>query len=69
MLYSLIGAIGLSGLFLYLFIRSEIANGNLKSDIKRLTKDVETAKKQLEAAANHPDTPASLAKRMRDGTL
>lgn len=69
MIYGLLSAAGLAGLFLFLFIRSAIANGNLRKDIVRLTKDVDTAKKQLAIAANHPDTPAILAQRLRDGTL
>ena len=69
MLYALLGSIGAAGLFLWLFVRSAIANGILRAENTELKKNVDMAKKQLDIAANHPDTPADLAKRMRDGTL
>lgn len=69
MIYGLGGAIVAAVVFLWLFIRSAIANGNLKNQNSELQKNVDVKQKQLEIAANHPDTPADLAKRMRDGTL
>lgn len=69
MLYALLGAIGSAVLFLILFVRSAIANGKLKNLNAELSKDADIKQKQLEIAANHPDTPAELADRMRKGTL
>lgn len=64
---SIVSMIG--SLFVFLFIRSAIANGKLKSENMELFKNVDVKQKQLEIAANHPDTPADLADRMRKGTL
>lgn len=69
MIYELIAAIVLATIFLILYVKTAINLGTLKNKIKGLQKDVEVAKKQIEIAANHPDTPASLADRMRNGTL
>lgn len=69
MIYVILTSAGLAGLFLYLFIRAEVANGKLKLGNAELSKNADIKQKQLEIAANHPDTPADLAKRMRDGTL
>ena len=56
-------------LFLFLLFRSGIKNGRLQLENQQIKKDLDNAKKQLSIAANHPDTPASLAERMRNGTL
>lgn len=69
MIYGLLGAAGVSGLFIYLFVQSAIANGKLRAQIVLLVKDLASSRIQLEIAANHPDTPPELAQRMRDGTL
>lgn len=69
MLYGLIGAVLAAAILLWLLIRSVIENGLLRNQILELQKNVYVKQKQLEIAANHPDTPADLAKRMRDGTL
>lgn len=69
MIYGLGGSIIAAIIFLWLFIRSAIANGKLKDQNEALQNNVNIKQKQLEIAANHPDTPASLADRMRKGTL
>ncbi len=69
MIWGLLSAAGAAVIFLFLFIRSAINNGKLKNDNKELSKNVDVKQKQLEIAANHPDTPADLADRMRKGTL
>lgn len=69
MIWGLILSIVSAIVFLFLFIRSAIANGNLRNQNMELQKNVDVKQKQLEIAANHPDTPADLAKRMRDGAL
>lgn len=69
MIYGLVGAIIMAIVFLWLYIRSAIANGKIKDQNEALQNNVNIKQRQLEIAANHPDTPADLAKRMRDGTL
>ncbi len=69
MVYAVAICGGLAALFLFLFVRSAIANGNLRNQNAELAKNADIKQKQLEIAANHPDTPAELAQRMRDGTL
>ena len=69
MIWGLISATGATIIFMVLYIRSLIRNSKLQNQNKELSKDVDVKQKQLEIAANHPDTPADLAKRMRDGTL
>lgn len=69
MIWGILSAAGAAVVFLWLFIRSAIANGKLRIENMELSKNVDTKQKQLEIAANHPDTPADLAKRMREGTL
>lgn len=56
-------------IFMVLFIHSAIANGKLIIQLNELSKTVGPKQKQLEIAANHPDTPDDLAKRMHDGQL
>lgn len=69
MIWGLVSAVGAAIVFLFLFIRSAITNGKLNNENSELSKNVDIKQKQLEIAANHPDTPADLSKRMRDGTL
>lgn len=69
MIYALLITGGLATVFLFLFIRSAIANGQLKRINAELVHNVDIKQKQLEIAANHPDTPADLADRMRKGNL
>ena len=69
MIWGIISAASVAALFLFLFIRSAINNGRLKIENEELKQNVDVKQKQLEIAANHPDTPASLADRLRKGTL
>lgn len=69
LIYALVGTSLMAIIFLWLFIRSVITNGKLKSNIAELSKNVNIKQKQLEIAANIPSTPVDLAKRMHDGSL
>lgn len=69
MIWALGGSVIAAVIFLVLFIRSSIANGKLRLQNSELLKNGTVIQKQLEIAANHPDTPDDLAKRMREGKL
>lgn len=69
MIWALSIVSGIASLFLILLFRSGIKNGRLQLENTQVKKDLDNAKKQLAIAANHPDTPAILAQRLRDGTL
>lgn len=69
MIWAVVVSAGAATVFLVLFIRACVENGKIKINNEWLKQNADIKQKQLEIAANHPDTPADLAKRMRDGTL
>lgn len=69
MIYALAASFGLAALFLFLFVRSAIANGKLRNQIAETKKSVDIKDRQMEIAARPKETPDELLKRMENGTL